>query len=294
MVIKLKVADHLFTISMPDRDAYMLKPYEPFISNDTSEELFSVELVERLDCVVTRTLIEDIEQLDDSMVRVNIYETTEGLLYNIIMPHSEEVSGSLHVVGRRAMVTLRDGDGVNRYQREIAFTNTMVLSYMTQTATHNTLLLHASAIMRGGRAYLFIGKSGTGKSTHTRMWQESFADAELLNDDHPVVRCFEGGEVIAYGSPWSGKTPCYRDLSAPLSAIVRIKRAEYNRLNRLSTIRGYASVMTSCSALQWSRAMSEAKAKSLEMLITNVSCCEMECLPNRDAAICCYESLCDE
>ncbi len=285
-----KIAEHIFSLSMPERYSNMLLAYRPFMCGEQSAVLYSVEVVERLSYEVTKILLEDVESSEEGTVCVNVYETTEGLLYNIIMPRSSVVNSQLHIVGSTARVMINDTCDYSFASS--AFDNAMILSYITYTLPHNTLLLHASAILKDGRAHLFLGKSGTGKSTHSRMWQESFADAELLNDDHPVVRRHDSGEVVAYGSPWSGKTPCYRNLSAPLAAIVRIKRAEYNKLSRLAAVRSYASIMTSCSGVQWSRDLIEAKAKSLESIITAVGCYEMECLPNNDAARCCYESLC--
>lgn len=271
----------------------MLGSYRPFEYDGQSEDLYRVEVVDQITCQITKTLVEDIAEVEEGMVRVNIYQTSEGLLYDIIMPRSKVVNAQLHIVGEVAQVVLiakREKDISNVF----AFNNAMILSYISFTLAHNTLLLHSSAILKDGQAYLFLGKSGTGKSTHSRMWQEVFQDAELLNDDHPVVRRFADGRVVAYGSPWSGKTHCYRNLSAPLRAIVRIKRAEYNKLTRLSAVRSYASVMTSCTGAQWSEELSSSKVKALNALITSVGCYQMECLPNNEAAECCYETLCQE
>lgn len=290
--MNFKIAEHIFSLSIPERYRDMLSAYRPFECEECDEPLYRVEVVDTIYCEVTRTLFEDIEQQDEGMTKVDIYETTEGLLYNITMPQCSVVNAQLHIVGRVAYISINEES--DPQWASSAFTNAMILSYLTYTLPYNTLLLHASAILKDGNAHLFIGKSGTGKSTHSRMWQEAFADAELLNDDHPVVRCHQSGEVVAYGSPWSGKTPCYRNLSAPLRGIIRIKRASYNKLNRLRAIRGYASVMSSCSGAQWSKELAAAKVASLESIITRVGCYEMECLPNNDAATCCYQSLCQE
>ncbi len=290
--MNFKIAEHIFSFSIPERYRDMLSAYHPFECEMHREPLYHAEVVETILYEVTKTLLEDIEQQDEGVVRLDVYETTEGLLYNIIMPRSSVVDAQLHIVGQTAYISIND-DG-DPLWASTAFTNAMILSYITFSLPHNTLLLHASAILKDGNAHLFIGKSGTGKSTHSRMWQESFPDAELLNDDHPVVRCYPSGEVVAYGSPWSGKTPCYRNLSAPLRGIIRIKRASCNKLTRLKPIRGYASVMSSCSGVQWSKELAAAKVVSLESIITRVGCYEMECLPNNDAAKCCYESLCAE
>ncbi len=293
--MKFKIADHTLTISMPDKYLGMLDAYRPFEcdQSDTTNPLYHVDIVDSLEYEITQTLIEDVELSSEFMVRVNVYKTTEGLLYNIIMPQSSVVNAQLHVVQNVANIYI-NSESKNPYNEEAAFNNAMILGYTTYTLPHNTLFVHASAILKDGRAHLFIGKSGTGKSTHSRMWLESFPDAELLNDDHPIIRRFDNDEVLAYGSPWSGKTPCYRNLSAPLAAIIRIKRANYNKLNRQSVLRAYASVTTTCSGVQWDSELSDAKVRGLESIIKVVKCYEMECLPNNDAAVCCYETLCAE
>ncbi len=291
--MNLKIAEHIFSLSTPESYSNRLDAYRPFeYKGQVSEPLFRAQVVETLSYEITKTLLEDGVQQGSDMTSVNIYETTQGLLYNIIMPRSSIINAQLHIVGQNAYISMNEkGDS---FWALSAFANAMILSYITYTIPHNTLLLHASAILKDGQAHLFIGKSGTGKSTHSRMWQQALPDAQLLNDDHPVVRCHDNGEVIAYGSPWSGKTPCYRNLSAPLRGIIRIKRASHNKLTRLKPIHGYASVMSSCAGVQWSKELASARATSLESIITRIGCYEMECLPNNEAARSCYDSLCAE
>lgn len=291
--LTFKVADHCFTLSLDERYASspLLGRYMPFnVSCDNASDiLFSVQLLDSMSYEITQTLFEDSPATDDGVVKVNVYETTEGLLYKIFMPSSTTPDALLHVVGERSSVVMNAESAL--FNQISAFNNAMILSFVTFTLPHNTLLLHASAVLRGGKAYLFIAKSGTGKSTHTSMWIKAFDDAELLNDDHPVVRVHASGEVLAYGSPWSGKTPCYRNLSAPLVAVSRIIRANHNKLTKLSILASYASLMTSSTSMQWSKSLSAAKVKALETLITNVKCYNLECLPNTEAAECCYAGI---
>ena len=107
------------------------------------------------------------------------------------------------------------------------------------------LLIHASTIRYRGKAVMFLGESGTGKSTHSRMWLENIEGSTLLNDDAPAVRISADG-TTAYGTPWSGKTPCYRAEHYPLAALVRIRRAPYNQITRLNTLQAFGAVLPSC------------------------------------------------
>ena len=79
-----------------------------------------------------------------------------------------------------------------------------------------------------GAAYLFTAPSGTGKSTHTRLWREVFGDRVwMINDDKPMLRISEN-LVTAYGTPWNGKHHISRNASAPLKAIVQLNRGKEN------------------------------------------------------------------
>lgn len=96
------------------------------------------------------------------------------------------------------------------------------------------MLLHASAVVLDGYAYLFTASSGTGKSTHTQLWCKLFKDedAKILNDDKPAIR-FEDGKWFAYGTPWSGKTDLNLNLRVPLGGIALVERADENTIEPL-------------------------------------------------------------
>lgn len=93
---------------------------------------------------------------------------------------------------------------------------------------YDTVLFHGSAIAVDGQAYLFTAKSGTGKSTHARLWRELLGDkAIMVNDDKPLIRISDSGAVI-YGTPWDGKHHLSNNIAVPLKAICVLERAEEN------------------------------------------------------------------
>ena len=95
---------------------------------------------------------------------------------------------------------------------------------------YNILLFHGSAVEVDGAAYLFTAKSGTGKSTHTKLWRQAFGDrARMINDDKPFLAISDDG-VTVYGSPWQGKHNLGGNISAPLKAICVLERGEENRI----------------------------------------------------------------
>lgn len=162
--------------------------------------------------------------------------------------------------------------------------NVMMLLYALRTASLGCLEVHASVIMKEGKAVAFLGKSGTGKSTHSRMWLENIEGTELLNDDNPVIRCHADGRIIIYGSPWSGKTPCYKNLEMPLAGIVRIVQAPYNKITRLAPVQSYACLYPSVSAYRPERKIADGIHQSLSAVAASVPCFSLECLPDGDAA----------
>ena len=99
---------------------------------------------------------------------------------------------------------------------------------------YDTLLFHGSVVAVDGEAYLFTAKSGTGKSTHTRFWRETFGDrAVMVNDDKPFLRITPDG-VIACGSPWMGKHGLGANIQVPLKAICILERGEENHIAPIS------------------------------------------------------------
>ena len=97
----------------------------------------------------------------------------------------------------------------------------------------DTLLFHGSVVAVDGAGYLFTAKSGTGKSTHTRLWREVLGDrAVMVNDDKPFLRIAENG-ALAYGNPWNGKHGLGANMSVPLKAICILERGTENRIREI-------------------------------------------------------------
>lgn len=163
--------------------------------------------------------------------------------------------------------------------------NALMLLFAFRTAPLMTLEMHAAVVVRGeGRGYLFLGHSGTGKSTHARQWLAAFDDAWLLNDDNPILRVMEDGEVRVYGSPWSGKTPCYKNAYARVGGIIKLSQAPHNKMRILSLPEAYAYMLSSASGLKMDRQMADCMYESIKHVITHVKCYHLDCLPNVEAA----------
>jgi hypothetical protein len=146
------------------------------------------------------------------------------------------------------------------------------------------IAIHSSAIICRNRAILFLGESGTGKSTHTRLWRENIEGARLLNDDSPILRIV-GDEVLVYGSPWSGKTPCYKNEVYPIAGFCRLSQAPHNAIRRLPTIAALGALLPSCPPqFADDDELKEAIYTSLGKILKSCATYHLECLPNSDAA----------
>lgn len=111
---------------------------------------------------------------------------------------------------------------------------------VTISTPYNGLMLHASAAALGGRACLFSGPCGRGKSTHTRLWQQTFGEAvQVFNDDKPALRRLDG-RWYAYGTPWCGKDGINLNQKWPLGGICFLEKSQENRIRRPPELRNHA------------------------------------------------------
>ena len=111
-----------------------------------------------------------------------------------------------------------------------------------QAPARNVLLFHGSAIAVDGQTYLFTAKSGTGKSTHTRLWRQRFGDRALMvNDDKPLLRFTPEG-VLACGTPWDGKHRLSTPIQLPLKAVCVLTRDDHNHIEALPAREAYPTL----------------------------------------------------
>lgn len=160
---------------------------------------------------------------------------------------------------------------------------------------HRLILIHASVIVyQEKQGVAFLGKSGTGKSTHSRLWLQHIPDTALLNDDNPVVRLEEDGRIMIYGTPWSGKTPCYKNKRVEFKGFVRLEQAPHNRFTWKKGMESLVTVLPSCTALRWNKDLFNAMTDTLSQLVDQVNVGHLECLPNADAAQISYKAFFEE
>ena len=144
------------------------------------------------------------------------------------------------------------------------------------------LVLHASSISCHGKGIAFTAPSGTGKSTHTQLWEKYKPGTFILNDDMPVIRIIDNKPVI-YGTPWSGSKIKYRNASAPLTAIVLLERAQQNSIIRVDPKEALKGLMPRLVLPYYDQTLMELAIKTLDDIIKLVPVYRLKCRPDVEA-----------
>ena len=310
-----KVADHVFSVIVDgsvagnaDFFAQCMDNYAPFVipssacpgldlgpTNDvipglTRNQIFTLSVLSSAPFDYT----EEIRQEDEGQTIICGHTAAGESVFEYLL---RDVSTGTLVCSkdyREACLLMGDGATDLRLQK-FALNNALMVLYALATAGFGTALFHSAVVSYKGRGYMFLGKSGTGKSTHARLWLEHVAGAELMNDDNPVVRFYDDVDgmpgAVVYGSPWSGKTPCYRNVQAPVGGIVLLSQAPYNKIVRLRGVQAYAALVTSISGKRWDRFLADGLHATENSLAKHVPVWHLECLPDEAAARLCNENV---
>lgn len=279
-----QVAGHTFSVDLSDKEPIVdeMGQYAPFVVQPTEDVVFSLQVVSKEDFPSTDDLTVEMHQDDDGS------QILAGRANG--QPYFE-----FQLWGRCAARMVTDGhyhEGTVLLVDEPLFgiNNALMVMYALATSNLKTALFHSSVVSCGGRGYMFLGKSGTGKSTHSSLWLRYIEGTALVNDDNPVVRLMPDGFYV-FGSPWSGKTPCYRNVSYPLGAVVQLSQAPFNRIQRLRPLAAYAALVPSISGKRWDRQVAEGLHETENLMAGGVPVWHLECLPDEDAARVCSEAI---
>lgn len=155
---------------------------------------------------------------------------------------------------------------------------------------YNGFMLHASAVVLDGKAYLFSADSGVGKSTHTSLWCECFDNAYIINDDKPAIRLIDG-EFVVYGTPWNGKGERNVNARVPLGGICFLKRGSTNSIRTMNTAEVLGNMMKQTVRFGLNEPEISALLSIWNALLNQYRVFELSCLPDREAVEVAYEAL---
>lgn len=273
------VAGHRFGLTAGEEDVRLMDNYEPFsaTSDAGQPKIFTLDIASGTVPAYTEEL-----RQDDGEQVIICGKTSGGSPVFVFRWHGVTAGCLVCCDDYKAACLITTGR-----LTKFAIDNALMIMYALATAEKSTLLFHSAVVSHLGKGYMFLGPSGTGKSTHARLWLRNIKGAELVNDDNPVVRIGDGGVAMVYGSPWSGKTPCYRNVDYPLGGIVQLSQAPRNEINRLSGIRAYVAIMQSVSGKRWERRIADGLHSTQSRLTASVAVWHLQCLPDKEAAEIC-------
>lgn len=272
------------------RPVPMPRNFRPFVVDDNAgKPLFRVVLDAEVEPRADAPLQTFDYELQAGDCTLSIYEDE----YRLTIRSAGEATIVCPFVERGEVAEYRtDLFAEGRQPNSVMYDHALCFAYSFATLPHKTLLIHSSVIVKDGRGVMCLGESGTGKSTHTRLWLENIEGTERLNDDGPVVRVFDDGKVKVYGSPWSGKGAVYRQESCPIAGFLRLSQAPENRIQRLSRIAAFGALLPSTlpTLQKEERTLDEICSALSEMIIT-VPTYALACLPNAEAAQLSYTTI---
>ena len=279
------VAGFTFAVELPHECNIdtLLPSFAPFRCPPTSDEqLFVLTLDDT-------PFADDGELWDETtndLGLTRLYKTAEG--YRVALQYTPQGPVHTMIADERFTMARVNLSSHDKYAGQ-ALSSLLRLAFAQAIVWHRAISIHASAVVCDGKGYLFMGKSGTGKSTHSALWQQHIPGCHLLNDDNPTLRIV-GDKVIVYGTPWSGKTHCYRNEQHPVGAIVRLVQAKENSYHPQSGVAAFVAILPGCSAIRRDAAQYDTLCTTLAEISAMVPVGVMECLPNADAAQECYKN----
>ncbi len=177
------------------------------------------------------------------------------------------------------------------YMRECIEYMSTAVDFYGKILDYDGMLVHSSAIVVDGKAYLFSADSGTGKSTHTALYRRYYGDerVRILNDDKPAIR-LEDGVFYAYGTPWSGKSALNLNLKVPIGGICLLERGAKNEIEPLPARPALFRLLQQTRRFDDKEKMDKVM-DLLDALLRKVPIWRMKCNMDPEAAKVSYEAM---
>lgn len=287
------IADFPVRISFSERnrnDVCLLPSFSPFLHNDDEvmEALLFNLIVDNATTPVEKARRERVRAFDTGNGDTIVDRIVDGGWQFIV----KDINGKecALLIANSDFTKCRCALKGNYNMRHFGLNNVIMLIFAFAGSKRDTVLIHASLVRKDGWGYAFIAKSGTGKSTQVSMWLRHIPGCDLMNDDNPIIRIIDGKPYI-YGSPWSGKTPCYRNVKARLGAVTRIDRAQANSIDKLKPVEAFVSVLPSCSSMKWDTYTYNSLCDIVTRIVETTDIYILHCLPDKESAIICHDTI---
>lgn len=272
-------------ISLPRFSPFIVSNSSPVISKD-SNSIAGQILFDSNDCISLGNSkpISDFP-LEDGYAIAHLFNTNTGIVLTLSYPNAENPALVISKCTNSDIVNVSPCSDFSLLNYATWFAFSILSPFSSR------IPIHSSVIETGSGAVLFLGESGTGKSTHTRLWTQYIPNSTILNDDSPIL-CVESDKIVVYGSPWSGKGNYYRNEVRPVKAIVRLSQAPANHIERLSVMEAFAAIYPSLPpCLAYFEDYSTKNISMVSSILKQVPVYHLACLPNADAARLCFNTI---
>lgn len=275
-----KVADHVFSVTCIGEDiTSSIEGLTPFEYDGDKEPLFTVCVDNTIQPSWRGTRVGN---YPCPSATFEVYRLDSGA-YQVLIMKEDDIPCAFFQSDdelKNFSITTR---GSNT-DRMFGFNNALMVIFTICSAGHKTLLMHSSVVENGGKAYMFLGSSGQGKSTHSDKWVEYIKGSTLINDDNPVLRIADDGTPILYGSPWSGKRPIYKNVQYPVGGMTAIEQDRENKIKKESTPVAFGILLSSCSTLKFDKKIHLNICDTIAKVLEQIPVHTLYCRPDEEAA----------
>lgn len=265
--------------------------FRPFVSDaQFGDEAASLNVVNS-DRSLSLPDSEPLSTSTNDLGRVSLYDCGDGWIVALTPGRGEYPRIMMMMKSfREATLWLNDKDPYYDF-----VIDSMARIYFSQyVVSRDGFILHASVVELDGKGFIFMGESGIGKSTHSRLWMETFGNCSLLNDDCPLIMAQADGDFTVAGTPWSGKTPCYRNKVCKVGGIARLRQAPTNSFIPLDGIEAFVGFIPGMSVMTAAQELYSDAVSTALKLLGSVRFGILECHPDRESAELNYRSLAGE
>ena len=277
---RFKVAEHIFEINAKEIDITSTLPnLAPFITEETQEPLFTIDIDNSINPSWRGSRVGHFPCPSASF---EVYRQDNGAYQILVLLDSKIPCAFIESDSAYKHFTLATrGSESNTI---FGLNNSLMVIFTICSAKHDTLLMHSSVVENNGKAYMFLGASGRGKSTHSDLWVKHVPGSTLINDDNPVLRIAANGTPIIYGSPWSGKRPIYKNVHYPIGGLAAIEQEKENRIHKESIPVAFGILLNSCSTLKFDKNIHMSICGTVSKLLEKLPIYTLECRADKEAA----------
>lgn len=274
------VGGHPFTINLAEGEFSQILPtMEPFRTEVIENTLFTITID---NSIIPSWQGEKVGVFPCPTATFEVYRRENGA-YQVLILQGNTPCSFVETDDAYQNITITTR-GSNQ-QRMFGVNNALMLIYAICTAQHETLLVHSSVVENNGKAYMFLGKSGQGKSTHSDMWVKYIKGSTLINDDNPIIRIAPDGTPMVYGSPWSGKRPIYKNVQYPIGGFAAIEQEKENSIKKESIPVAFGILLSSMSTMKFDKDIHMKVCSTISKLLGKIPVHTLSCRPDEEAAL---------